>query len=183
MAYVTGCSLSVSLRWGHGAVNESEAGMISQPCCGPENRKSSQTADRMILAALQFRKFLPLRRSRDLACFRKQLRTLAIAVAADKCFEVPRIFGRIRRNGDGFLERQGAEGGYKEAAGSNQRWGLYRERMEGAFRSRVHQTPGTRNLGSANQGLAACSRFRRKQEGIGVFLCAYCISQQLLSLK
>jgi len=29
MAYVTGCSLSVSLRWGHGAVNESETGMIS----------------------------------------------------------------------------------------------------------------------------------------------------------
>jgi hypothetical protein len=52
----------------------------------------------MILAALPFRKLLPLRRSRDLTCFRKQFRTLVIAVVVDKCFEAPRIFGRIRRS-------------------------------------------------------------------------------------
>jgi hypothetical protein len=71
--------------------------MIPQPCRGPEIQKSSQAADRMILAALQFRKLLPLRRSRDLACFSKQFRALVIAVAADKCFEALHIFGRIRR--------------------------------------------------------------------------------------
>jgi hypothetical protein len=51
----------------------------------------------MILTVLQFRKLLPLGRSRDLACFRKQFRTLTIAVAVDKCFEAPRIFGGFRR--------------------------------------------------------------------------------------